>query len=666
MDLKFTSSILKIFFTIIGTSIPYFFSSIDILLILFAASWIVVLLCPRINWFLLFIGPCGYTILYFFLTAAFSPDQSSGLQFWPFSINEVGILNAIRAALRVGTSQLVALAYIWSTSITETYATVNKFPMLGCYARDLFRAFQLIIYDIDNIALALWTRGFRAGRLLRALFNFRWQILYQQMIAGVATVNSLVPRLLQHIQNGTYVRSAKTQKVEVQVISGDTTVSLRDISIRYNRIGSDIISNCSFELHAGECILIVGADKAGKSTLLKAISGYIPCITGYLRGQISILGKNAALLSITELSSLVTLSQSDMQQQFLGLTIGEELLLRAGSIDIAQAAANQFGILEIWHQDVTRLSGGQQARLRLAGVFASGVSVILLDRPFDHLDPEGRDILVKTVREWKNLGKTIVFVDPRVAEVLDIVDRVLVVQEGLPVNEIEKSLLDNAAFLKANGCLFDFQKWSRPHQLNPEKSVATLNDVAVRRGGRVILAGISLKLRAGECLLIKGSNGSGKTTLMQVISGAIRVSEGVVEVVENVGYVGQDPMLQTLCTKSYTEVTLTSYLRAQTLNPAEVTELLKWAGLSGDESTFSLHSKDLKLLAISAVRKEAALMIFDEPTSGVDADTSQKIYELICNLLSNGVAVIIISHDKLYESIADVIKEIRGGHLLDV
>jgi ABC-type multidrug transport system ATPase subunit len=163
---------------------------------------------------------------------------------------------------------------------------------------------------------------------------------------------------------------------------------------------------------------------------------------------------------------------------------------------------------------------------------------------------------------------------------------------------------------------------------------------------RPVLTDVALTLRRGEVLLLVGPNGAGKTTLLRVLSGLLHPSAGRVDRPGAIGMVAHDAMLYPALTA---RENLRFFARLHGVDGrARVDELLEQVGLASraDDRVGTFSRGMLQRVAIArALLHEPALLLFDEPLSGLDATASRTLVELLQMFRERGTAMIIVSHE---------------------
>lgn len=350
-----------------------------------------------------------------------------------------------------------------------------------------------------------------------------------------------------------------------------------------------------------------------------------------------------------------------------------------------------------------RLSGGQKQRVSLGGVIVGDANILLFDEPLASLDPATGSSAIELIDKIKNNSdKTIIIVEHRLEEVLHApVDRIIVVNEGQIIadgtpNEVlsssvlmnngireplyvtalryaqcnikEDMHLENIESLDMNMCGDNLKNWfENTKESNEEQEkdvVLEMRNVSFKYdNNRETLKDVSFKVYKGEMVSIIGRNGAGKSTISKLICGFYKPSKGKIlfegkdiekesikQRAEKIGLVMQNPNQMISKTMIYDEVAFG--LRVRGLNEKEieerVLETLKICGLyrlrNWPISALSFGQK--KRVSIAAILVlNPSILILDEPTAGQDFKHYTEIMEFLQELNSNGVTIIMITHD---------------------
>ena len=213
----------------------------------------------------------------------------------------------------------------------------------------------------------------------------------------------------------------------------------RDLSFVYPETKVYANYQINLTVHEGECVGIAGASGAGKTTLCMALSGAIPhLVQGFMEGEVFVDGLNIRETSVSELARHVGIVMQEPESQlfslsvFADVTFGLENLKFSPKeiIERAEWALDVVGMLEFKDRQSSRLSGGQKQRVALACTLALGSKLVILDEPTSELDPIGTEEVFNVVNLLRSRGVTIVVVEQKVEQLVQIVDRLVYMQGG--------------------------------------------------------------------------------------------------------------------------------------------------------------------------------------------------------------------------------------------
>ena len=349
------------------------------------------------------------------------------------------------------------------------------------------------------------------------------------------------------------------------------------------------------------------------------------------------------------------------------------------------------------------LSGGQKQRVSFAGVMVDDVDILLFDEPLANLDPAtGKTAIDLIDRVWRDEDKTVIIIEHRLEDVLyRDVDRVIVVSEGRIVADMSPDELMAADILPGLGIreplyvtamkyagikvtpqmhagrldTLDIERirepllaWNRAQEKkekSPERpSILQADHISFQyTKKRRILQDISFTIREGEMVSVVGTNGAGKSTLAKVICGFVKEDQGklyyggeemsdwtIKERSARIGYVMQNPNQMICKPMIYDEVALGLRIRGvpeEEIEP-KVDKALKICGLAPFKkwpvSALSFGQKKRVTIA-SVLVLEPQILILDEPTAGQDYHHYTDIMEFLKSLNSQGVTIIMITHD---------------------
>ncbi|MFB7844162.1 ABC transporter ATP-binding protein [Microbacterium sp. NPDC056052] len=173
---------------------------------------------------------------------------------------------------------------------------------------------------------------------------------------------------------------------------------VRDLTITHRGASDPAVRDVSFEVHAGEVVLLLGPSGSGKSTLALALSGLIPhSLDATVSGSVTVCGHDAATTPVATLSSSVSTVFQDPDAQIVTGSVLDDAAFALENLRFpvaevlarAEAALRRMGLWERRAENPDRLSGGGKQRLAIASALATGSPVLILDEPTANLDPQG-------------------------------------------------------------------------------------------------------------------------------------------------------------------------------------------------------------------------------------------------------------------------------------
>lgn len=228
--------------------------------------------------------------------------------------------------------------------------------------------------------------------------------------------------------------NAPSQDTAAQNSTGKTAgISATDVTVTY-RNGHTALWDASFEVPRGSVTALVGVNGAGKSTIFKAIMGFVPAA----KGEIRLLGKPVKEALKDNLIAYVP--QSEEVDWAFPVLVEDVVMMgrygHMGFLRIASAkdraavdqALDRVGMTEFRHRQIGELSGGQRKRVFLARALAQDGQVILLDEPFTGVDVKTEDQIVNLLREMRDEGRVMLVSTHNLGSVPEFCDRTVLVK----------------------------------------------------------------------------------------------------------------------------------------------------------------------------------------------------------------------------------------------
>lgn len=440
----------------------------------------------------------------------------------------------------------------------------------------------------------------------------------------------------------------------------------------------------SFDLRAGEIHALCGENGAGKSTLIKLLSGLYP--HGTYEGTISVAGEIARFKSLAdaERAGIAVIYQELALVN--DMTVAENIFLGAeprtslGLIDWPKVYRDAATLLAKFKltidpaMPVARLGVGQKQLVEIVKALGKNSRILILDEPTAALAEHEVFILLEILRDLRARGIASIYISHKLDEVFTICDRITILRDGSSVSTLQVTQTDKREVIRQMvGREITDLFPRRPGR--PGAPVLEVKDLTVSnpRTGRIVLAEISLTLRAGEVLGVGGLLGAGRTELLMHLLGAWGKREVGVVCLEGLELpVGSPPKViqrgMVLVTEDRRRYGLIldetigfnlslSSLRSLTskglLEPdrefqknARFFDLLHIKAPTLEASVGKLSGgNQQKVVVGKALMTEPVVICLDEPTRGIDVGAKQEIYELINQLTEAGKAVLLVSSE---------------------
>jgi energy-coupling factor transporter ATP-binding protein EcfA2 len=418
----------------------------------------------------------------------------------------------------------------------------------------------------------------------------------------------------------------------------------------------------------GERVLLLGASGAGKSTLLLALAGLLDSSGGDQEGELRVRGEAGLVLQDPETQLVMARAGDDV-----AFGLENRCVPTAEIWPRVHRALADVGFPYGEDRATAALSGGEKQRLAIAGILALRPRVLLLDEPTANLDPDGaRAVREVIARIAERRDVTMILVEHRIADVLPLIDRVLVIEAGGGVvadGPPDAVFAREGERLKALGVWVPGAPPAAPLRRTPvgaEAIVARDLTYLYPRGEAPALNRVAATVRRGSALAITGPNGSGKSTLAMLLAGLLRPQRGEVRafgedparlspraLVRRIGTVFQDPEHQLVAARVDDELRIGPHAVRLPNDEIErrVRELLERLDLEklAAANPFTLSGGEKRRLSVgTALATSPDALVLDEPTFGQDRRTFAELLALLAEFRDGGGAIAFASHDELF------------------
>ncbi|MDJ0335733.1 sugar ABC transporter ATP-binding protein [Salinibacterium sp. G-O1] len=441
--------------------------------------------------------------------------------------------------------------------------------------------------------------------------------------------------------------------------------------------GVKALDNVHLEVHPGEVLVLVGENGAGKSSLMKILSG----IYTKDAGRIFFEGKEVEIASPLHAQHLgVTIIHQEMNLMS-DLTVAQNIYIgREPMIGpfLSEAKLNKTAsdLLERLNinlnakQHVGELTVAKQQMVEIAKALSFNAKVLIMDEPTSALTDTEVEVLFTLIEQLKASGTAIIYISHRMDELKRLADRVTVLRDGSYIGSLNKDEIDIPKVIEMMvGRHID-------EGTRPAIRDKTSNETVLRVRGlstKSLLRDVSFDLHRGEILGFAGLMGAGRTETARAIIKADPTTGGTVEyegkvarikqpadaVRLGIGYLSEDRKLLGLMLEQ--DVTFNTILaslptftdsigivrdgKAKTIARDKVSELRIKTPSIGQMVKLLSGGNQQKVVIAKWLVRDCDVLIFDEPTRGIDVGAKEEIYALLQLLAAEGKSIIVISSE---------------------
>ncbi|HNX17051.1 MAG TPA: energy-coupling factor transporter ATPase [Methanoregula sp.] len=456
-------------------------------------------------------------------------------------------------------------------------------------------------------------------------------------------------------------------------------IELKDVSYTYPHTVQEALHRLSLVLEKGRCILVTGPSGAGKTTLCLAASGVL-CheYGGKKSGIVTINGRNAMdYAGLSDIAKNIGVVFDDAEAQMIFTTVEEEILsaleyrgLPPDEIERRLAAIMEVTFLsELKDRSPHNLSGGQKQRVALAATLALGNEILIFDEPTSELDEHATRRIVEILSNLKRQGKTILLVEHKYMHFREMIDTLVVMEHGAisaignPDDVLKDERIKRIVIPDFSG-IGDNVSYAAPksEMAAPRTPVIEIGHLSYSYDDVPALTDVNIRIESGEFVAIVGENGSGKTTLVKQFNRLLVPASGKVvvlgkntrdcstaELAHNVGLVFQNPDHMFFADTVKDEIAF-GLENLKIENKDEIIDAaLNEVGLLHAKMLYPrwLSRGERQRLAIACViAMQPAIIVLDEPTTGLDGDEARIVMKILKDLQAKGHTIIVITHNR--------------------
>ncbi len=441
--------------------------------------------------------------------------------------------------------------------------------------------------------------------------------------------------------------------------------------------GVQALWEVDLDLYAGQVHALVGENGAGKSTLSRIITG----LEAPDAGSMMLAGKAYRPATKNEAEKQGVRMVMQELSLIANLTVAENIFIeklphRCGVIKYAQlheaavAIMNHVGLAGIAPTTLVKALGtGQQQMVEIAAALSQQCRLLILDEPTASLTDKEIELLFTQIRSLKNQGVGILYISHRMEEIKQIADRVTVLRDGKRMDTLEtaQTTIEGIIRLMVGR---DIQS----EQLRKEKTLGpvALKVVGLQRGNKV--RDVNFQVHAGEILGFAGLMGSGRTETMRAVFGADKRRRGDIflhgsdqpvkiqsprdAVQQGIAFLTEDrkeqglflplPVRMNITLNRLGDVSRLGWIhrRSECFAAQQYADALSVRCASLEQIVNHLSGGNQQKVVIAKwLYRNCDILIFDEPTRGIDVGAKFEIYHLLTNLAEKGKAIILISSE---------------------
>ncbi|MFE3189827.1 ABC transporter ATP-binding protein [Nocardia sp. NPDC059240] len=430
-------------------------------------------------------------------------------------------------------------------------------------------------------------------------------------------------------------------------------VVLDDLALTDRRTGTPIIDGLSMSLATGTVTALTGGSGSGKTTVMKAMLGWLPDTIGHDRGTLRVASQQVLGLDAADVRALrrnqICFAGQDPGSALNPTQRVRTLLGEAGPDGKSvERVLTRVGLAPaLLHRRPAQLSGGQQRRVALARALLRDTPILIIDEPFAGLDTRSRATVSELLRELAQQGKTILVSGHDLTTLYALTDKHVHLGPRRQATAAVTHTVDES---------------SSPNLL-------TASEIGLDRGGRTVLSGVGLAAPGGCLTAVLGESGAGKTTLARILAGLEPTATGSMTLHErpvplpgrrrdqhtrariqlvpqnplstlnpcrSIGQILERPLTRTGIRRPDRAAAVTAALHAVELDP----------GLRARRPHELSGGQRQRVAIARALAYRPDVLICDEVTSALDPVTAETVMALLARIAADSaIAVIVIGHD---------------------
>lgn len=437
-------------------------------------------------------------------------------------------------------------------------------------------------------------------------------------------------------------------------------LTAREICFSYDKSKEPVLKNVSFAIEKGSYTAIVGSNGSGKSTLARILCGLEQSYTGTLQIE---QGYKIGLVFQSpknQIVSGVVSRDTAFGPQNLGLKDSEVELRTIECLNIVN-------LLDKASSSSSALSLGQTQKLALSGMLALWPEILILDESVSMLDPESRKDIFEFLEYWNKSGNTIIHITHE-EDAINQAENVLLLEKGQVFFYGKKDeFIQNEEFTKN---LFGPKLQKNSRKKIDSECVLSFKDVYFEYDNKSRVENINFSLQKGTITALTGPSGAGKSTILELTAGLLEKKSGQIKCDSKPLLVQQNSQAALFEKFAADDVAFgprNNGLSGKSLKTC-VKESMQIVNLPfeefADRHTFLLSGGEQRRLSIAGIiAMNQDIILFDEPTAGLDGNSRYKIMMMMKQLAEQGKTILFSTHHKDEADFADREICIQNGQI---
>ncbi len=453
------------------------------------------------------------------------------------------------------------------------------------------------------------------------------------------------------------------------------SIELKNISKSFGN--NEVLHNVNFSCYPGEIHVLIGENGAGKSTLLKILTGVIHPNSG----QIIINGQEVVYKD-TQQAQKIGIAMVYQELSVLPhMTVAQNIFLnneprtKAGLIDNAKIVAETEKLIDEYDLQISanalvgELPLAKKQMVEIMKMVVKNPSIIILDEPTSSLSRTETQKLYELMFRFKKENKTLIFISHRMEELFELGDRITVLKDGHLIDTV------NVGDVTADE-LITMMVGRKLQAIYPQKNTEPQEEVfnVINLNSGSALKNISFNIKKGEVVSLAGLQGHGQGDLLDCLAGLKHIDSGEIifkgsqiklkgpghAIRLGIGYVSEERKTQGLFLKQSVRFNIafaSMYMRQKFGFIKRVIESA-FVKKSIEDMKIKVHDESQEVGSLSGGNQQKVvlskilaiapkILLFNEPTRGIDVNTKHEIYNLMRQLSDRGVVVLMYSTDLL-------------------